>query len=230
MRAILPLMNEDRKQLAIQLRKQGKSYQSILSKVPVAKSTLSQWFRSAGLSSPQKQQMTALRKAAALKGARSRKEKRLAEVSQLNSTGLEEVGQLSKRELWLIGTALYWAEGSKQNTRSLSTGVIFGNSDPRMLKVFLRWLKDLEVDDSSLIFELYVHNTREAEKEAFKSWWVKELGLDSRKVDRIYVKPGNPSTKRSNTKDLYHGLLRIKVRSSTYLNRRINGWVEGIVH
>ncbi len=222
-------MSLDQKELAIQLRKTGKSYAYILSKVPVAKSTLSLWLRSVGLSTPQKQQMTKAKRAAALRGSVVRREKRQAEVLQTSKEGLNAVGPLSERELWLIGTALYWAEGSKQNSKSLSTGVIFSNSDPRMMKVFLRWLSSLGVENSSLVFELYVHKNRESEKDVFKRWWARELGLPTSKIDRVYLKQGNPLTKRTNTKDLYRGLLRIKVRSSTLLNRKISGWIEGIV-
>jgi orotate phosphoribosyltransferase-like protein len=35
------------------------------------------------------------------------------------SEWLQEVGTISARELWLIGTMLYWAEGSKQKERSI---------------------------------------------------------------------------------------------------------------
>ena len=46
------------KSQAIAYRKQGFSYSEILSKVPVAKSTLSEWLKSVGLSKAQKHKLT----------------------------------------------------------------------------------------------------------------------------------------------------------------------------
>lgn len=145
-------MKENRKLEAIRLRKKGRTYSEILLEVPVAKSTLASWFKSAGLAKPQKQRITALRKAAARRGADARRSKRLAEMYTLNQEGKERIGTLSKRELFLVGVALYWAEGSKQRQTTVSTGIQFTNSDPGMLSTFLAWRKVLGVDDDRLIF------------------------------------------------------------------------------
>jgi hypothetical protein len=135
---------------------------------------------------------------------------------------------LSERELWLIGIALYWAEGSKQNTRSPSTGIQFGNTDPQMLRVFMAWLKNQGISNDFIIFEIYIHQDRIEETPYFLDWWRRELLLPSDHHFRRYTKKGNPKTKRSNVGDLYHGLVRIRVRSSTVLNRQVHGWVKGI--
>ncbi len=173
--------------------------------------------------------MTTLRRNAALRGAHARRDKRLAEVTQLNMKGVKEVGRLTQRELWLIGIALHWAEGSKQNMRSPSAGIMFGNSDHRMLALFLTWLMDQGIKESAIVFELYIHVNRKDETQQFKNWWAHKLAISPGSLSRIYYKKGSPKTNRTNTVDLYHGLLRIKVRTSTSLNRQVNGWVEGIV-
>lgn len=46
------------KEKAVSLRKQGKTYAEILKEIPVAKSTLSEWFRDVKLSKPQVQRLT----------------------------------------------------------------------------------------------------------------------------------------------------------------------------
>jgi hypothetical protein len=58
------------KEKAIDLRKKGLSYNEILKKVPVAKSTLSLWFRDIGLAVRQRQRLTA-KKSCAKKSGRS---------------------------------------------------------------------------------------------------------------------------------------------------------------
>lgn len=219
--------SEDRTR-AIQLRIQGKTYREILEEVPVAKSTLSAWLKSVELAAPQKQRVTKLRKAAALRGAQSRRNKRLSEIATLNESGKREIGALSSRELWLIGIALYWGEGSKQRETTISTGVQLTNSDPLMLRFFLLWLKKMHISDNVLVFELYVHENRRSEVSNFKRWWAKQLGIEQHKFGAVYFKKDRILTNRKNVSDLYHGLVRIKVRASTSLNRRIAGWVRGI--
>lgn len=215
------------KDKAITLRLDGKTYREILKEVPVAKSTLSLWLRSVGLSIPQKQRITELRRSAALRGARRKTQNRLREIEQCTKEGMDAVQALTERELWLIGTALYWAEGSKQNSRSKSTGVIFTNTDPRMIRVYLAWLQRLGIATDSIQTSLYVHRDRESDAPAFREWWSAQIG--TLPVHNVYFKRGNSATRRQNVGDLYHGILRITVKSSTLLNRQIEGWVSGIV-
>lgn len=222
-------MDTSKKLQAIELRKSGKSYKEILCEVPVAKSTLSLWLREVGLSVPQKQRLSESRRIAALRGAHMRRDTRLRQVENFVITGIEDVGKISARELWLIGVALYWAEGSKQNSTTPSARIQFGNSDPRMIAVFLAWLRHIGLSESDIGYELYVHVNRKDDITEFKKWWASELSISPKAITRVYLKKGNPKTKRSNVGDLYHGLLRIRVKTSTILNRRISGWTEGIV-
>ena len=222
-------MKKDRKEQAIQLRKQGKTYAEILQQIPVAKSTLSEWLKSVHLATPQKQRITQKRIAGALRGAQARKNKRLAQVEALNAQGIKEIGKLTQRELWLIGTALYWAEGSKQGETMPSTGIIFTNSDVRMLALFIKWLQMIGVPKSAQVFDLYVHENRTREIAVFKQWWAERLDITAGDFGAVYFKRDKIMTNRKNVTDLYHGLVRIRVRSSTVLNRRIQGWVEGVV-
>ena len=217
------------RKLAIQLRKEGKTYNEIMDIIPIAKSTLSEWLKSVHLAKPQMQRRTKLRLEAGLRGAESKRKIRLAEVRSLLEDGIKKVGVISERELWLIGAALYWAEGNKQRERSVSTGVLFGNSDPQMLRVFIAWLALLDISSTDLMYELYLHTSRTSQVEEFKKWWAKQLGIHTSELTRIYYKKGSIKTNRTNTADLYHGLIRIKVKSSTSLNREVSGYIAGIV-
>ena len=222
-------MKSEQKERAIILRKSGRTYSEILSEIPVAKSTLSEWLKSVNLAKSQKQRITQKRVAARLRAAQSRRTTRISETRSFEQKGITDIENLTERELWLIGIALYWAEGSKQYEHSPSTGIMFANSDVRMIRVFLRWLEQMKVPQSEIYLELYVHETRKTDAPAFVRWWARELMIPSGTLERVYFKKGNPKTNRKNVADLYHGLIRIKVNSSTVLNRKINGWVYGIV-
>lgn len=99
---------------AIELRKKGYSYSEILKEVSVAKSTLSLWLHSVGLAQTQKQKLTNKKLAAMKRGWESRRTTRLDKEQQIKRAARFEIPSISKENLWLMGIALYWAEGSKQ--------------------------------------------------------------------------------------------------------------------
>jgi len=100
---------------AIELRKAGLSYREIREQVPVAKATLSLWLRTVGLSRPQKQRLTEKKLAAAQRGWEKLRRERVERVAQTVAEAELEAARLIAvpDSLWLLGTALYWAEGSK---------------------------------------------------------------------------------------------------------------------
>jgi len=215
---------------AIELRRQGLSYSQILAQVPVAKSTLSLWLRSVRLSIPEQYALTQKKLAAAKRGGESKRRQRLLRTAELIEKARGEVGILSKREKWLIGAALYWAEGSKQRSASVSNAVTFNNSDPVMLRFFKEWLlQSLEIGLSRLKFEIYIHETQKYRVKEAQKYWAQRLAIPLRLLQTVYFKKNIIKRTRKNPENGYYGLIRITVRSSSALNRTIAGWIEGIV-
>ncbi len=146
------------KEKAIDLRKKGYSYREIMHEIPVAKSTISEWLHSVGLSKHQKQRLTEKKLASAKKGAEAKHQKRIALTQQIIETAKKEIGTISKRELWLIGIMLYWAEGSKEKDYRPGCKTTFTNSDPDMIVVFLHWLKQIcGRTFADITFEICIH-------------------------------------------------------------------------
>jgi len=219
-------MVSEYKEKAINLRKKGYSYSEILKEVPVAKSTLSLWLRNVGLAKRQIQKITKKRIKGALKGADARKIKRIKETKEIQEKAKREIENISNKDLLLIGTALHWAEGAKEKEHYTSVGINFNNSDCRMILIFLKWLKIiLKVEGNRLIYELYIHETANIKKA--QKYWSKNLSISIDKI-KVYLKRNKIKTIRKNTGDEYNGLIRIKVRKSSNLNRKINGWINGI--
>ena len=151
-------MKNNLKKRAIAYRKRGYSYSEILKEMPIAKSTLSLWLRTVGLSRQQIHRLTEKKNSAIKKGWMGWQKKRqdLAEATKINAS--KEIGKLSKRAIWLIGIALYWAEGSKEKKNRPGQSVIFSNSDPNMIRFFLRWLKNvIKITDNDIKYEIYTH-------------------------------------------------------------------------
>lgn len=216
------------KHLAIEMRKNGFSYREIREKIPVAKSTLSLWFKDVNLSKPQKQRLTQKRIDAALRGAAVRKNQRIVLTKKIFDEATQEVDNITDRELWLIGVALYWAEGSKEKEHIVSQGVVFGNSDPLMIKLFLKWLQRcVKISHEDIGYSIYIHETSKRRTKEVKDYWAQIMSIDSKRIPVYYKKHSTQSYRKNRGKN-YYGVTRITVRKSSSLNRKISGWVNGI--
>ena len=221
-------MKEYFKNKAIQLRQEGLTYSEILKKVPVAKSTLSEWLRSVKLAKRQFQKLTDKKKISALRGSAARKNQRIENEKIIKSNAFAEIGKISDREEWLCGVMLYWAEGAKQKETDVSVGIKFSNSDSIMLIFFKYWLKKyLNVTDDDIVIELYLHENFKAKKDFYVNYWSEKLNYPIDKFDKIYFKKNKINTLRKNVNENYYGQINMRVKRSTNLNRKITGWIEG---
>ena len=217
------------KQEAIDLRKKGKTYSEILKEVPVAKSTLSEWFRDVKLSKPEFQKLTEKRLLAAKRGGEAKRVQRIEKIKTIREQSLKDITHISKRELWLIGTALYWAEGSKEKEYSPGVGLKFNNSDPKMIRLFIIWLNKIcGISNKDIVLEIYIHKNSKNNIELVRKYWAKTTGFPIAKLCRIYYKRNKIKTNRKNIGDLYYGGIRVKVKSSSTLVRQIAAWSDGI--
>lgn len=220
-------MNPKLKEEAINLRRQGLSYSEILKQISVAKSTLSLWLRSVGLSKRQYQRLTEKKLAAMQRGAEAKRQQRIDLVQKIRKDAKNDIKSLTNRDLWLSGIMLYWAEGSKEHENSIGNQVQFSNSDPKMIKVFLRWLKEIiKIPKQDIIFEIYIHETGNTLRAL--DFWSKILSCDKNQF-RVYFKKHHiKKTNRKNIGDNYYGLIRVRVKRSSNLNRKIAAWVNAI--
>lgn len=221
---------DDTKHKAITLRRTGLSYSEILKVIPVAKSTLSYWFKNVHLAVAQKQKLTEKRRLAGLRGAQSRRNTRLMQIQEITLRCKKEVGKISQREALLIGAALYWAEGSKEKENHIGSGVIFSNSDPAMTKFFLHWLQNIMgVKNERITFEIFIHENHVYRLHEVKKRWSVLCGFPIEEFNKVYLKRNKVKTNRKNVGDLYYGQLRVKVRASSNLYKRILGLIQAVV-
>lgn len=219
----------EHQQKAIELRKQGLSYREILEQIPVAKSSLSLWLRSVKLLKKQKYRLTEKRLAAVRLGGAVKRQIRLDLTKQIKDKARKEIGKLSKRELWLIGIALYWAEGSKEKDYRPGSGIKFTNSDPYMAGLFLKWLLEIiKLPREDIYIDITLHESSKHRVKEVIGYWSKYTNFPEKEFKHIYFKKNKINTKRKNIGENYFGLIRIVVRKSSGLNRQIQGWTEGI--
>ncbi len=198
--------------------------------VPVARSTLSLWLRSVGLARAQRQRLTEKKLAAGRRGAAKLHAERVERVRRIMAEAEEEAELRLRRGewLWLIGTILYWAEGTKPKEWRSASMVIFTNMDPRMVLITREWLiRSCGVDDSEIQYAVQIHE--KADIQAAVGFWAELLGSPGQ-VLRVHLKRHNPSPRRKNIGSHYYGTMRMHVRQSTGLNHRIAGWIIGIAN
>ncbi len=123
--------------------------------------------------------------------------------------------------------ALYWAEGAKDKPYDRRENVLFVNSDPGVIKLYLAWLDLLGVEPDRLRYRVMIHMT--ADVEGAKRYWADLVGVDVSVFQKTTIKKHNPTTVRKNVGDTYRGCLVIRVSQGADLYRRIEGWWTGMV-
>jgi hypothetical protein len=87
------------------------------------------------------------------------------------------VGELSDRELFFTGVALYWAEGAKDKPHRRTEVLQFINSDPNVIRLFLHWLEFLGVQRERLTLRVSIHES--ADVESAEKFWADIAGFTS---------------------------------------------------
>lgn len=219
-----PNAKDDLRERARELRKEGRTYDEIQVELGCSKSSISLWVRDLPKPPPRTPEEAS---AIARRGWEATLKRRDEERRRTKQEATSEIGELSDRELFLIGVGLYWSEGSKSKPYRLSERAIFMNSDPDMIRVYLTWLRLLGVSDERLRFHVHIHES--ADVAAAEQFWADLTGADQSAFGKTTLKKHNPKTVRKNVGEGYHGCLMIRVSQSAELYRRIEGWWYGIV-
>ncbi|MCL6733019.1 hypothetical protein [Streptomyces neyagawaensis] len=220
-----PRAKDDLRAKARELRTQGWTYDRIQVELGCSKSSISLWVRD--LPKPERRRSAEEASAIARRGWEARLQRREEERRQTKAAAMHTVGELSAREVFLAGVALYWAEGAKDKAYCRRERLHFINSDPNVIAFFLRWLATLGVERERLRFRVSIHESADVtEAEAF---WAGLVGVAPSAFQKASLKKHNPRTTRKNTSQAYRGCLIIYVLGSADLYRRMEGAWYGIV-
>lgn len=204
---------------AIAFRKKGFSYNEILEKINVAKSSLSLWLKDFPLTEDEKISLKKRKNGNITKGriragATHRRNRLLREREYYNEAKV--MFNANKEDpLFHIGIALYWAEGAKRNNQYL-----FMNSDYEMIVVVTKWLERF-VGRSRfhLRYRLYIHKPYAHEN--LEQFWVDKLGVTTAQFAKTIYKPTSLGIKK---RPNYKGCLRIDVPKSHDLLCKMKFW------
>jgi len=215
-----PNAKDAEREQARRLRLDGLTYGEIAAALKVSKSSVSLWTRDLPHPTSPGQKLDA-RMAGAKQYFDLRRHRVHAERQAEKQAWADAIGELSERELLIAGAVAYWAEGSKAKPWRPSEQVVFINSDPGMITLFLAYLDLLGFEKDRLRFRVQIHES--ADVPAAMAYWAGCVGVTAEDLQRPTLKRHVPKTRRKNIGAGYHGCLTVNVLRSAELYRRIEG-------
>lgn len=204
---------------AIKLRKEGKSYKEITDILGVPKSTLSNWL------SPHKwsrnieqslREQSVKKSRVRIKKLNKIRGQALKELYlQAEKEAEEEFADLKYHPLFTSVMMLYWGEGDRKTRHA----VRIGNTDPRMLRLFVLFLRDIcSVPEKKIKAHVLIY--KDLDREEMKQFWSKTLRIPLERFTKCTILPSRHKKKKSP-----YGV-GVVVCTSTYLKVKIKKWLE----
>ena len=171
------------------LRKSGLSYDKISKLINVAPSTVYGWTKHIQLSNKQLIHLAS----ESNKGRALGREKRLTALHQqqdklklLATKSTDRIFKKCSKDLWQVTCAqLYWCEGSKPSKMNC---LVFTNSDPELIKFYLKSLRNgFEIVSSKFRIQLHLHEYHEAERQI--KYWSLLTSIPVKQFNKPYLKP-----------------------------------------
>ncbi len=209
------LRRGERSELGKALRRLGLMQSEIRDLIPVPKSTLSYWCRSVRLTP---EQVSAIRARGYSQTGipRDTQPHRREEIAAVRARARQAASRLMAEPLFAAGVALYWAEGAKT-----SNDLAMANTDPALLRLFIRWVRSYLEPDAEFRLSLHLHaGNAEAAAQRF---WLSELALPGARFTKTYVKPEGTGHRRNR---LEYGVCRVRVCRSTDHWHTTMAWIE----
>lgn len=227
-------MRKDREQ-ALKMRFSGKSYQDIQRALGVPKSTLSGWFSNLILSQDIRDRINSRGRKQAIAALLVQNKRQTVNAIrrslEIRKTAKEKINNLSKNDIFLLGLALYWAEGYKRvivrnGKERTSHPISLTNADPKLVKVFVRFLREslnVPLERIKANIRIYQHQN----EKHLQSFWHSVTGIPLTNFRKTYYGLSRSSQGKRPYNRLPYGVIQIVV-ADTKLFHAIMGSLEGI--
>ena len=200
-------MKELLRQKSIQLRRRGYSLAEISQRVKVAPSTVSLWVRHIVMNTAARRRLRQRSIMGRLKGAQTQARGRddlLARLEQQARSDLQMV-PISRAFQKLLCTLLLRCEGEKTTSH-----VVFINSDPSLIEVFLQSLREaFTIDEKKFRVSLHLHGYHKERQE--RGFWSQLTKIPASQFYKVYKKPNTGKSKHLG----YHGCVSIRYYDHT---------------
>lgn len=211
---------------ARKLRGEGVSVNKIASMLGISKGTASVWVRDIILSI---EQLEALKQSSIqgsergrLRSALLQKEKWNKQLESFKILGIKSLTNMSDREFLIAGLALYWGEGGK--TRRVE----FCNSDPKMIKFLLLWLKVcFGVQNEDIKCCVGINQLHKKRDQIVKAYWSEVTKIPLSQFNKTSFKKVE-SKKIYDNAEVHYGTLAIRIAKPSRFYGKIIGLIEGL--
>ncbi len=129
--------------------------------------------------------------------------------------------KLTRKEekLRVAGVMLYWAEGNKQKST-----VDLANSDYRMIKIFLKFLREIcQVDESRLRAFVYCYANQDIDD--LENFWRRVTRIPKEQFSKPYIRKDFSDKKKGKMK---HGLVHIRYADQKLVGQ-IDKWIKEFI-
>lgn len=217
----------EKRRKARKLRREGKGIKQIAKMLNVSPASVHKWCQDITLTPLQRklldQKVFDALQRGRKKATQIQKQKRLKKTRRLKNEGIKEIGNLSEREFFIAGAALYWAEGFKKDNR-----LGFANSDPNMIKFFLRWLiESCGVPKKAVRLRVGLNISHKDRIKEVEKYWSEVTGISLSQFQKPFFQKFKWKKKFKNP-NKYFGVLRIRANEQGNLFRKIHGYIKGL--
>jgi len=197
---------------AIKLREKGMSLDDICERLCMKKGTVYYWIRD---TKPLKWTKKRSKAAIAAGKISHKKYKKLREEAY--QQGLELANELFFKPTFRDFIILYITEGYRKNRNA----VAIANSNPVIVSIAYKWIKELKNKNRKILFRLQMHIDQDEEE--LKKYWAKLLKIKECDINTIRKSnSGNLSGRNWTSK---YGLLTVRV-GDTYLRAKLQAWMD----
>ncbi|MEY2454019.1 MAG: hypothetical protein QOD92_3593 [Acidimicrobiaceae bacterium] len=174
------------------LRAQGWTIKEIEAELGVSRSSVSIWVRDVEVDPDVWAERVSTRRNHGWQKRRATIDRRRAlEAESDLEAARQRLGEITDRDLFVAGIALYAGEGTKRRG-----SVSFPNSDPRMIALFLAFLRRFfAIDETRLRVRIYLHEALDLE--AATTFWSDVMGIPRSQFRAPYRAKADPTIRKA---------------------------------
>ena len=156
-------------------------------------------------------------------GTLKQKNDRFKRIEEGQNKGKNYFTSLTKRELFIAGLALYWAEGSKKQR-----AVTICNSDPKLIQFIIYWLKScFNISSDRIRGSIGINEIHRDREDIVKKYWSEKTRIPLTQFTKTSFKKVHNKKVYENFHD-YYGTFVIKLVKPGQLYYDIIGFIEAL--
>jgi hypothetical protein len=196
------------KKAAMELRRKGYSLKELSEQFHIAKATASLWSTNIPLNKKAKKRILAVKRRGQLAGAQSRRARTKAIEKIYFDEAFLEI-QSAPDYNKIICAMIYWCEGRKK-----ADGMAFTNSDPKLVKTFLKLLRGSFVLDEKRFHPcIHLHSYHLPKTQL--DFWSKVTDINKQQ----FIKPYRKANSGKRIREGYQGCIDVRYSSSDLARR-----------